>query len=68
MPSLSGGSGLPTKLLMPDGSTRPLPSWHYKPQYEWTEEEAKEAAALQEESLEMQRRLAPTVSGDISGK
>lgn len=44
-------------LLMPDGSTRPRPSWMDKPQGQWTEEESKQCAALQQEHIEMTKRL-----------
>lgn len=46
-------------MLMPDGSTRPTPLYLGKPQSEWTEEESKAHAALQQEVLEMQRHLQP---------
>lgn len=48
----------PTMQLMPDGSVRPLPAYWRKPQGQWTEEEQKQAAADQQEQLEMQRRLS----------
>jgi hypothetical protein len=42
-------------LIMPDGSIRPIPPWYGKPQGQLTEQEIKEAVALQEEHLTMQR-------------
>jgi hypothetical protein len=44
-------------MLMPDGSSRPIPHYLSKSQSEWTEEESKQHAALQQEVLEMQRKL-----------
>ena len=48
----------PSMMMMPDGSTRPIPVYMSKPQSQWTEEESKAHAAFQQEVLDMQKRLA----------